>query len=53
MQQLLLLQHPLLAHHLVQHQLAMPQVVEDRHEVGWVSVNQEGTSLILNIDIIT
>ena len=50
--ELRLLQHPLLAHHLVQHQLAVPQIVEDGGEVGWVSVYQVCSSLVLQQEFI-
>ena len=37
----------LLSHVLVQHQLAMPEEVEDGPEVGGVTVDEVGPSLIL------
>ena len=51
--ELRLLQHPLLTHHLVQHQLAVPQIVEDGGEVGWVSVYQVCSSLVLKQELIS
>lgn len=37
----------LLSHVLVQHQLAMPEEVQDGPEVGGVAVNEVGPSLVL------
>lgn len=37
----------LLSHVLVQHQLAMPEEVQDGSKVGGVTVNEVGPSLIL------
>ena len=45
--ELCLLQHPLLAHRLVQHELAVAQEVQHRHEVGGVAVDHEGAGLVL------
>ena len=46
-----LLQHPLLAHRLVQHELAVAQEVQHRHEVGGVTVDHEGAIIITNYSL--